>query len=259
MQLPADEVDDKKMVRIPKALKIGTTLLLQGEKDDEKQCGRHDPPSNTRPRREIDLEERNKLLTAVLRISVSNGELDKVDHVRDDVNDRSNDHRPGRRLVERDILVKWYERIKGCTTKERDKVPADGEKYEYNIDMKHERGPSGKSWKKHSRYYHWLAMRIQYNGRTERNAKQRPCTHIVVVQLIVYKPKDKDENMKQDPGSEEKLTTALVNPPYSEFLSERKRFGGRLARRCSRIRALKSLKPPSLCFVALKMRRLRSG
>ena len=96
-------------MRIPKALKIGTTLLLQGEKDDEKQCSRHDPPSNTRSGGEIDLEERSELLTAILRVSVGDGELDKVDHVRGDVNDRANDNRPGRRLVERDILVKGYE------------------------------------------------------------------------------------------------------------------------------------------------------
>ena len=127
MQLPADEVDDKKMVRVPKALKICTTLLLQSEKDDQEQCGRHDPPGNSRPRCEIDHEERSKPLTASLRISVGDGKFGKVEHVRDDVNGCPNDHRPGRRLVERDILVKRYERVKRGAAKEGDEVPADGE------------------------------------------------------------------------------------------------------------------------------------
>lgn len=145
MQLPTDEVDDEHVVRVPKALKVFTSFLLPGEKHDDKQCGCHDPTGDTRSRSEIDSEERSKLLTARLRIRVGDGELGKVDHVREDVDGRANDHRPARCLMKRDVLVEGYKRIERGATKEGDEVPADGEQDEYDINMKHERSRSSSS------------------------------------------------------------------------------------------------------------------
>ena len=49
MELPADEKDDKEMMRVPKVFEVGAPSLLNGEEDHDGKGDGHDPTCNTRP------------------------------------------------------------------------------------------------------------------------------------------------------------------------------------------------------------------
>ena len=48
MELPADEKDDKEMMRVPKVFEVGAPSLLNGEEDHDGKGDGHDPTCNTR-------------------------------------------------------------------------------------------------------------------------------------------------------------------------------------------------------------------
>jgi hypothetical protein len=62
----------------------------------------------------------------------------KVDHVGKNMNNCPSDNRPGSCLVESDVLVEWYDVVERRTTEEGDKVTANGEEDEDDINMEDE-------------------------------------------------------------------------------------------------------------------------
>lgn len=57
VELPVDEENDKKVVRIPKPLEVSTTPLLDRKEYHNEEGGSHDPPSHARTCKEIGSEE----------------------------------------------------------------------------------------------------------------------------------------------------------------------------------------------------------
>jgi hypothetical protein len=57
MQLPVDEEDDKQMVRVPKALKVGPTSLFHRKPDNNHQTDEHYPTGDPRPSCEVHQQE----------------------------------------------------------------------------------------------------------------------------------------------------------------------------------------------------------
>lgn len=128
MELPINEEDDEQVVRIPKSLKMGTTVLLDGEKNHCSQCCGHDPTSNSRSRGEVGSKESQKSLSRGLGIRVSNRQLCKIHHMRSDVYDRTDNDRPCRRYMEGDVLVKRNDVVERSATEERNEITANRKK-----------------------------------------------------------------------------------------------------------------------------------
>ena len=135
MQLPAYEKDNEEVMSIPEVLEVGTFPFLHGKVDHDSKAEGHNPPGSAGPGGKVSLEEGGELCATRLCGSVSERELGKVDHVRHDMHDSTNDNRPGGGLMEGDVLVKGNELVKGCATEQRDEIAADGEKDEADIDM----------------------------------------------------------------------------------------------------------------------------
>jgi hypothetical protein len=135
VELPADEKDDKEMMRIPEAFEVGALPLLHGEVDHDAKDDGHDPTSNARPGGKVGIEKGEKLGTACLCIGVRECKFGKVHHVSDHVDDSADDDRPGSGFVEGDVLVKGDDLVERCATEEGDKVAADGEQDEDDIDV----------------------------------------------------------------------------------------------------------------------------
>ena len=143
MKLPVDEENDEQMVGVPEAFKVGFTPLLHRKPDNNSQAEPHDPSGDTRTRRKVGQQEDNEpLLGCICR---RNGEVCKVDHVGNGMNDRPEDEGPCGGLVKSDVLVEGNDVVQGCPTQHGDKVPAYGEQNEGDIDMKNEGGSTGNS------------------------------------------------------------------------------------------------------------------
>lgn len=140
MELPADEEDDEEVMSIPEVLEVGMFPFLHGEVDHDGKADGHNPPGSARPGGKVGLKEGGKLCATRLCGSVGERKLGKVDHVRYDMHDSADDNRPGGGLMEGDVLVKGNELVKGCATKERDEIAADGEKDEDDINMQDKGG-----------------------------------------------------------------------------------------------------------------------
>ena len=63
-----------------------------------------------------------------------------------DMNSRPYHHGPSSGFVQCETLVKWNDRIERGATEEGDKVAADGEKDEDDIDMENEGRGTSDSW-----------------------------------------------------------------------------------------------------------------
>ena len=146
VELPADEKDDKEMMRVPETFEVRAPPFLSSEEDHDAKYDGHDPTSGAGAGGKVGFEEGNKLLTTCLCIGVCECEFDKVDHVRDNVDDGADNNRPGSGLVESDVLVKGDDLVEGCATEEGDKIAADGEEDEDDIDVQYKGSRTGDSW-----------------------------------------------------------------------------------------------------------------
>ena len=135
MELPADEEDDEEVMSIPEVLKVGTSPFLRSEIDHDAKGDGHYPPGSAGPGGKVGLEEREELCATCLCGSVGNRELGKVDHVCSDMHGSTEDNGPGGGLMERDVLVKRNDLVKGRATKEGDEIAADREKDEDDINV----------------------------------------------------------------------------------------------------------------------------
>ena len=135
MELPANEKYDKEMMGVPEVLKIGAPPFLECEENHDGKDNGHDPTGDTRPGSKVGVEESDKLGTACLCTGVCEGEFGKVDHVCDNVDDGAGNDRPGGGLMESNILVKGDDLVERCATKEGDKIAADGEENEDDINV----------------------------------------------------------------------------------------------------------------------------
>jgi hypothetical protein len=94
--------------------------------------------------------------------------------------------------------------------------------------------------------------------RTESDAKSRTGGGEVILQVIIQKAKDRDEEVEEDPGGEKEALAALIDHPAVPFLpkcfglvrSDGHRGGGG-------IESLETLKAATLRLVALQVRWLR--
>lgn len=103
MELPVDEEDNEKVVRVPKSLEMSATAFLHGEESHDTQTGCHDPPSNTRTSGEIGKKENDDFIAGFGGLRYC--KFCKVDHMGNNVNDGKNHDGPTGRLVKGDGLV----------------------------------------------------------------------------------------------------------------------------------------------------------
>ena len=144
MKLPVDEEDNKEMVRVPEALKVGPTPLLNRKPDHDSERKPHDPTGDTRASCEVCQQEDDEPLLG--RVCRRNGEVCKVEHVGDGVNDGPEDDGPGGGLVEGDVLVEGNDVVQRRPAQHGDEVPAYGEQDEGNIDMQNESSSTSDDW-----------------------------------------------------------------------------------------------------------------
>jgi hypothetical protein len=135
MELPADEKDDEEMMGIPKAFKVGAFPFLHGEEDYDAKSSGHYPTCDAGPGGEVGIKKSDKFCATCRCTGVSEGEFVKVDHVCGNVDEGEHNDRPGRRLVEGEVLVKGDDLVERSATKEGDKIAADGEEDEGDINM----------------------------------------------------------------------------------------------------------------------------
>ena len=140
MQLPTNKEDNEKMVRIPKALKVGATALFYREKHHYAKTEGHYPTSNTGSSGKISREEGDDPLRSRFGCGVCHCKSAKVDHVRSNVHDGPEYNRPSRGFVEGDVFVEGNDVIERRTTEYRDEVATDWKENKYHIDMKNESG-----------------------------------------------------------------------------------------------------------------------
>ncbi len=143
VELPADEEDDEEVVGIPEALKVVPAPLLHSKPDHNAEDDGHDPASEAGSGGKVGVEEGDELGATGLGIRVGHRELGEIDHVCPDVHGCAGDDRPCRGLVKGDVLVERDDMIEGCAAEEGDKVAADGEKDEDDVDMKDESSGAG--------------------------------------------------------------------------------------------------------------------
>jgi hypothetical protein len=116
MQLPIDEEYDEKVVGIPESFEIGSTDFLSGEEYYDSERNGHDPTGNTGTRSEVCAKESQNPLTGCLGRCISHGELVKVYHVGQDMDNGKNDHRPGSSFVEGDVFIKGNDIVQGSAS-----------------------------------------------------------------------------------------------------------------------------------------------
>lgn len=219
VKLPADEKDDEEVVRVPEPLKVCATPLLEGKEDHGKQAGGHDPPSSTWTSGKVRCQESNDTLTGGGRRCISHGQLVEVDHVGNDVDDCADNDGPGGCLVESDVLVKGDDVVQRCSAEEGDEVTADGKQDEDHIYVHDKSGSTGNGW----RIIYQLTLDIfpiRIGGRTIGNAKSCTSTDEIVLQLVVEETEQGDQEMEDNPDSEEHSPATLIDHPDVEFLAE---------------------------------------
>lgn len=81
MQLPVDEEDDEKVMRVPEPLEMGATSLLDGKKHHDTKGGGHNPSSNSWACEKVGTKEGHNDLASSVRVWVSFRKLSKVYHM----------------------------------------------------------------------------------------------------------------------------------------------------------------------------------
>lgn len=138
MELPIDEEHNEQMMRVPEPLEVCPPAFFHCKVHHDPQRHGHDPPGGSGARDELREDERRDSLASRLRIGVGDGELGVVNHMRSDVDKGEEDDRPGDHLVEGNVLVKGDDVVQCGSAQQGDKVPADGEQDENDIDMQDE-------------------------------------------------------------------------------------------------------------------------
>ena len=92
MKLPIDEENDEQMVGVPEAFKLGSTPLLDRKPDHNTETEPHDPSGDTGARCKVGQQKDNESFLGGTRRG--NGEVCKIDHVGEGVNDRPEDEGP---------------------------------------------------------------------------------------------------------------------------------------------------------------------
>jgi hypothetical protein len=139
MQLPPNKEHDKQVMRVPKLLKVRLPPFLEREKDHGEQRRGHDPARDAGTGREVG-RKKEPDLGADTRGRVDVGQLGKVDHVRQDMDDGENDDGPCCRLVEGDVLVEGDDVVQRGAAEQRDEVSADGEQDEDDVHVQYKGG-----------------------------------------------------------------------------------------------------------------------
>jgi len=98
-----------------------------------------------------------------------------------------------------------------------------------------------------------LGKGLCQEGRTEGNAKRRAGGSEVILQLVVQKAKDSDEEVKEDPDEEKKALSTLVDHPAVPFLPERFRLVDHRSYRDGGIESLEALEAATFRLVALEV------
>jgi hypothetical protein len=150
----------------------------------------------------------------------------------DDMDSGTDDDGPRSGFVEGDVLVERDNVIEGSFTKKGDEVAADGKKDEYDIDVENKGGGTGDG---------------------ECYAKKRSCGHRVVTELIMEKAKDRNEQMKENPSTEENLSSTVVDHPDIDFLLQSHRLGRSLVGGSRFIGSEKALEFPSFRLHTLEV------
>jgi hypothetical protein len=116
----------------------------------------------------------------------------------------TDDDGPSGGFVEGNVLVEWDDVVKGSSAKKGDEVAADGKEDEDDIDMENKGSGTGDG---------------------EGYAKKRPCDIRVVTELIMEEAQDSDEQMKENPNTEENMSSTVVDHPEIDFMLEIHRGG----------------------------------
>ena len=104
MKLPIDEKDDKEMMSIPKLFEPAIrfpSIFLDSKPDHHTEGDGHNPPSDTRAGGEISDQELGYYFRSCGGIRERYGELGKIDHVGNDVDDSEEHYRPCNRHMKR--------------------------------------------------------------------------------------------------------------------------------------------------------------
>ena len=138
MQLPANEKDEKEMMRVPKLFKALALALFHRVPDHDAEGKVHDPAGRAGSGGEVGRDEGDDALARVGRARVGHGEFGEIDHMCCDVNHGPKDDGPGGELVQVEVLVEWDEFVHWCATEEGDEVSADGDEDEYDVYVEDE-------------------------------------------------------------------------------------------------------------------------
>jgi len=228
VKLPVDEEDNKQVVGVPEAFKVSPTPLLHRKPDHDSEREPHDPACDTGASCEVGQQEGNK--PVFCRVCRRNGELCKVEHVGDSVNDRPEDDRPGGGLVEGDVLVEGNDIVQRSAAQHGDKASAHGEQDKGDVDMQNESGSTSDG---------------------EPISEQCPGVVQIVLELIVNETESEDQEVEEDPDREEQATTTLVNHPDIQLVGEFLGFVWLLEDSAGRVRPLKGLQTPPFGLVSL--------
>lgn len=145
VQLPVDEKDDEKMMRIPKAFEVDLSLFLSRKKSHDTQNDGHDPSSGTSPGCKIGTKEVDKELSRGRAHRC--GQFVEVDHMGSDVDESASDNSPSRCFVECDVAVKRNDTIERGTSKKGYEVAANREENEDHVNVKDKRCAPGNGYK----------------------------------------------------------------------------------------------------------------
>jgi hypothetical protein len=138
----------------------------------------------------------------------------------DDMDGCTDDDGPCSGFVEGDVLIERDNVIEGGFAKKGDEVAADGKKDEDDIDVENKGGGTGDG---------------------ECYAKKGSCDLRVVTELIMEKAQYSNEQMKENPSTEEKLSSTVVDHPDIDSLLQSHRLGRSLGGRSRFIGSEKAL------------------
>lgn len=114
-----------------------TTTLLRREPHHDTKSGSHDPTCQTGASGKVGLQKCTNLRTGA-RVWIRACKLIEVHHVSCNVNEGKEHNGPGNELVERNVLIKGYERVERGAAQERYEVSANGKQNEGHVYMEHE-------------------------------------------------------------------------------------------------------------------------
>lgn len=196
MQRPEEEEDDEHVMRVPEALVVGTSGLLNGRQYHTHESNQHDVAGPSRTSSEIGNEP------SVKPEFILDSNMAKVDPMRDCMNPREEDDRPGSCDVKGDVLVELDDSVKRCAAQKRNQGSANWEENEGDIYVKNE--------SRRTRRHESEAKGIV--GALER-----------LLQSVVNAAKGKDEAMSQDKDENKpaaRLATYTHNDPAIPMLQD---------------------------------------